>query len=108
MTEIQKDAGHSYVPSMPVETYDITKEDWSFFCSEDMYVETAEMFTDADTDNSGFVDVKELAAALAHHIEDEAELEFFLNHIDGVFRIADMKKFHEERINDDLMSLEEF
>ena len=70
---------------------------------------TEEIFHETDTDNSGFVDIEELSFALANHPDlDEEQSEYLLTHAAGVFKIADMKKFSAENVNDDKMSLEEF
>jgi len=87
-----------------VDEYDMMHQDWSDFCDPEVISKFDEYFQMVDLDGNTFLTIDEVEAAVAAFIEDPAERAFVESHLPEAFKLADMKKFHEDNIKDERIS----
>ena len=81
-----------------VDEYDMMEQDWSDFCDPEVIHKFDEYFEMVDLDGNTFLTIDEVEAAVAAFIEDPAERAFVESHLPEAFKLADMKKFHEDKV----------
>ena len=87
-----------------VDEYDMMEQDWSDFCDPEVIHKFDEYFEMVDLDGNTFLTIDEVEAAVAAFIEDPVERAFIESHLPEAFKLADMKKFHEDNVKDERVS----